>query len=66
MFATLLHTFASLVPIPIGGVCVALLLTLSFAIVGGTVDDLDNPLCLHEMKLGELSRTILFGSGYNK
>jgi hypothetical protein len=66
MFTTLLHTFASLVPIPIGGMYTTLLLALSFTIVGGTANDFNNPLCLHKMKLGKLNIIVLFGFGYNK
>jgi len=59
VFATLLYTFSSLVPILIRGKCTALLLALSFAVVDGIIDNLDNPLCLCKMKLGKSSRIVL-------
>jgi hypothetical protein len=58
VFVTLLLTFAFLVPIPIGGMCIILLLAFSFAVVDG-VEDFDNPLYLFKMKLGELNKIVL-------
>jgi hypothetical protein len=39
--------------------CTTLLFAFVFAIVNG-VDDSNNPFCMHDMKLGESSKTISF------
>ncbi len=59
MCGTSLFAFASLVLSPIGGLCTTLLFAFVFAIVNG-VDDSNNPFCMHDMKLGESSKTISF------
>lgn len=65
VFTALVLTFISLMLVPIGGVCISLLLAFSFAIFGG-VKNSNNPFCLHKMKFGEPNKTFLFNSGYNK
>jgi len=65
VFTALVLTFISFMLVHAGGVCISLFLAFSFAILGG-VKISNNHFCLHKMKFGELNKTFLFNSGYNK